>query len=208
LAQPLLPKPPRKWRPSLDKLPCWHQRGRTEAAAVRAIASGSQHKTMSATSHRIARSLSVSAPTSSATYRIGAVSASIRRLCATSEARSALRAARVAASRFRSSTIHARAPCCASMMDIAPVVLSRRVASAIASRPSSSATTWVTSSVLAASRFLRLDCRGGRTPLSRHARRPAGHTPDSVTGPVTRKRNPAPGEPVVVRLQPHETRFA
>jgi hypothetical protein len=38
-----------------------------EAAAVNATASGSQHRTMRAISHLIARSLSVSAPTSSAT---------------------------------------------------------------------------------------------------------------------------------------------
>jgi hypothetical protein len=40
---------------------------RADAAAVNEIASGSQHSTMSAISHRIARSLSVSAPISSAT---------------------------------------------------------------------------------------------------------------------------------------------
>jgi hypothetical protein len=38
-----------------------------EAAAVNAITSGSQHRTMSAMSHRIARSESVSVPMSSAT---------------------------------------------------------------------------------------------------------------------------------------------
>jgi len=37
-----------------------------DAAAISAIASGSQHRTLSAISHRIARSLSVSAPMSSA----------------------------------------------------------------------------------------------------------------------------------------------
>jgi len=40
---------------------------RAEAAAVNAIARGSQHKAMSAISNRIARSASVSAPISSAT---------------------------------------------------------------------------------------------------------------------------------------------
>jgi hypothetical protein len=40
---------------------------RAEAAAVNAMASGSQHRTMSAISRRIAFSLSVSAPMSSAT---------------------------------------------------------------------------------------------------------------------------------------------
>ena len=40
---------------------------RAEAAAVSAMASGSQHKTMSAISQRMARSLSVSVPSSSAT---------------------------------------------------------------------------------------------------------------------------------------------
>jgi hypothetical protein len=40
---------------------------RADAVAVNAIASGSQHKTISATSHRIARSLSVPVPISSAT---------------------------------------------------------------------------------------------------------------------------------------------
>ena len=38
-----------------------------EGAAVNAMASGSHHRTMRAISHRIARSLTVSAPTSSAT---------------------------------------------------------------------------------------------------------------------------------------------
>jgi hypothetical protein len=42
-------------------------RRRAEAVAVRLMASGSQHRIMSAISHRMARSLSVSAPTSSAT---------------------------------------------------------------------------------------------------------------------------------------------
>jgi hypothetical protein len=46
------------------------------AAAVRAMASGSLHRTMRAISHRIARSLLASAPSSSATYRIGAASVS------------------------------------------------------------------------------------------------------------------------------------
>jgi hypothetical protein len=50
---------------------CGHLRA--DAAAVSAIASGSQ-STMSAISHLIARSLSVSAPTNSATYLIGAAS--------------------------------------------------------------------------------------------------------------------------------------
>jgi hypothetical protein len=59
-----------------------------------AMASGSQVSIMRAVSHRIARSLSASAQTSSATYRIGGASISIRRLCAAKEARSALRAAK------------------------------------------------------------------------------------------------------------------
>jgi hypothetical protein len=53
--------------------------GHGEAAAVSAIASGSQHRTMSAINQRMARSLSVSAPINSATYRIGAGSESICR---------------------------------------------------------------------------------------------------------------------------------
>jgi hypothetical protein len=52
---------------------------RADAAAVSVMASGSQMRTMSAISHRIARSLSVSAPTSSATRRMGAASVSICR---------------------------------------------------------------------------------------------------------------------------------
>jgi hypothetical protein len=80
--------------------------GPAEAAAVNAIACGSQHRTMSAISRRIARSLSVSAPTSSATYLIGAASVSIRRLCAAREARSAL--PRAPASRLLSSARPAR----------------------------------------------------------------------------------------------------
>ncbi|SRR6266481_2743665 len=51
---------------------CGHLRA--DAAAVSAIASGSQQSTMSVISHLIARSLSVSAPTNSATYLIGAAS--------------------------------------------------------------------------------------------------------------------------------------
>jgi hypothetical protein len=47
---------------------------RAEAAAVSAIASGSQHCTISDISHRIARSESVSTPANSATFRMGAVS--------------------------------------------------------------------------------------------------------------------------------------
>jgi hypothetical protein len=45
---------------------------RAEAAAVRAMARGSQHNTIKAMSQRIARSESVSTPISSATYLIGA----------------------------------------------------------------------------------------------------------------------------------------
>jgi len=54
---------------------------RDAAAAVSAIASGSQHNTIKAMSHRIARSLSSSAPTptNSATYFVGAASVSIWR---------------------------------------------------------------------------------------------------------------------------------
>jgi len=48
-------------------LPIWRLDRRAEAAAVNAIAKGSQDSTMSAISQRMARSLSVSAPTSSAT---------------------------------------------------------------------------------------------------------------------------------------------
>jgi hypothetical protein len=66
-----------KRRPGFDVGACGHRLA--EAAAVRAIANGSQHSTMSAISHRIARSLSVSAPMSSATYLIGALSVSICR---------------------------------------------------------------------------------------------------------------------------------
>jgi hypothetical protein len=47
--------------------------------AVSAMASGSQHNTMRAMSHRIARSESVSTPSNSATYRMGAVSVPVRR---------------------------------------------------------------------------------------------------------------------------------
>jgi hypothetical protein len=43
-----------------------------DAAAVKAIASGSQLRTITSISHRIAFSESVSAPRISATYRIGA----------------------------------------------------------------------------------------------------------------------------------------
>ena len=50
---------------------------RDETAAVNAIASGLQHSTISAISHLIARSSSWPAPTSSATYLIGAASVSI-----------------------------------------------------------------------------------------------------------------------------------
>jgi hypothetical protein len=47
-----------------------------DVAAVNAIASGSQHSTIRAMSHRIARSESVSAPSNPATYRMGAASVS------------------------------------------------------------------------------------------------------------------------------------
>jgi hypothetical protein len=53
---------------------------RAEAAAVNAIASGSQHNTIKAISHRIAFSLSVAAPMSSATYRIGAAAVCFSRM--------------------------------------------------------------------------------------------------------------------------------
>jgi hypothetical protein len=43
-------------------------------STVRAMASGSQHSTTKAMSHRIARSLLVSAPMSSAIYRMGGAS--------------------------------------------------------------------------------------------------------------------------------------
>jgi hypothetical protein len=45
--------------------------GRAEAATVNAMASGLQHSTTRAISHRLARSLLVSAPTGSAASRIG-----------------------------------------------------------------------------------------------------------------------------------------
>src|SRR5260370_24450046 len=54
------------------------QRRDAEAAAVRVTASGSQQSTIRAISHRIAFSLSASIPKSSATYRMGAASVSIR----------------------------------------------------------------------------------------------------------------------------------
>lgn len=50
---------------------------RTDAAAVNVIGKGSQHRTINAMSNRIARSLSVSDPSNSATYLIGAASVSI-----------------------------------------------------------------------------------------------------------------------------------
>jgi hypothetical protein len=52
---------------------------RADAAAIKAIASGSRRRTMSVISHRVARSLSVSSPTNAATYRMGAASVSILR---------------------------------------------------------------------------------------------------------------------------------
>jgi hypothetical protein len=59
--------------------------------------------TMSAIRHLTAFSLSVSSPRRSGTYRIGAASVSILRPRAATRARSAFRAARVPASRFRAS---------------------------------------------------------------------------------------------------------
>jgi hypothetical protein len=67
------------------------------------MARGSKHMTMSAISHLTAFSLSVSTPRRSGTYRIGAASVSILRPRAATRARSAFRAARVPASRFRAS---------------------------------------------------------------------------------------------------------
>ena len=72
-------------------------RFRADSAAVKA--GGSQHNIMSARSHRIARSLSVSAPIGSATWRIGAATASICRPLAPKVAYSALKSAKVEASR-------------------------------------------------------------------------------------------------------------
>src|SRR5260370_11427776 len=68
---------------------------RAEAAAVNAMASGSHHKTMSAINHRMARSLSVSEPISSATWLIGVVWVSICRLLAATLRCSAYRAAKL-----------------------------------------------------------------------------------------------------------------
>lgn len=75
---------------------------RADVAAVRATASGSQHRTIKAISQRIARSLSVPTPNNSATYRMGAASVSIRRPWAATVARSALRLARAPAALSRS----------------------------------------------------------------------------------------------------------
>jgi hypothetical protein len=93
----------RKSFPLLDAgHPLWRSRGRewgsfgaaaihirADAAAVSAMATGSQHMTINAISHRIARSEPASAPTRSATQRIGAASVSIRPPCAAREARCA-----------------------------------------------------------------------------------------------------------------------
>jgi len=75
--QPPLPHTANR-RPEVDRTGC----RRADAAAVRAIASGSQHSTIKAISHRIARSLSVSAPMSSATYRIPGILRGIQRRAA------------------------------------------------------------------------------------------------------------------------------
>jgi hypothetical protein len=85
---------------------------------VSAIASGSQHRTMSAINQRMARSLSVSAPINSATYRIGAGSESICRPLHHSHA-SAFRLQGCQTSRFRSSTSASRRFRCPSMADSA-----------------------------------------------------------------------------------------
>jgi len=88
---------------------------------------GSQHSTIIRISHRIARSLSVSAPTSSATYLIGA--ASVFELPAPGGHAGAFclegRQRRLPASRFRSSTRPARAWRWASMADRAAFVFPR-----------------------------------------------------------------------------------
>jgi hypothetical protein len=71
----------------------FHPLCRAEAAAVSAIASGSQHKTIIAMSHRIARSQSASVPMNSATYRMGAAFVSICLPFASMATRPALRSA-------------------------------------------------------------------------------------------------------------------
>jgi hypothetical protein len=83
-----------------------------------------QHRTMSAINQRMARSLSVSAPINSATYRIGAGSESICRPLHRSHA-SAFRLQGCQTSRFRSSTSASRRFRCPSMADSA--ALSRPV---------------------------------------------------------------------------------
>ena len=72
---------------------------RADAAAVNAMAIRSQHSTIKAISHLIARSLSVCAPTRSATQRIGTASLSIWCSLAFS-----VEGDEVRASRLRSST--------------------------------------------------------------------------------------------------------
>jgi hypothetical protein len=115
------------------------------------MASGSQASTIKAMSHLIARSLSVSAPINSATWRIGAASVSSWRPLAPSAARSALRSARVEASRCRSPARARRALRWPSMAERAALVRPRLAASSTAwsiwpSRRSRSATAWLVSS--------------------------------------------------------------
>lgn len=105
---------------------------RADAAAVNAIASGSQHSTIRAISHRIACSGSVSTPSSLATYRTGAASVSCYPPLAVTLARSLCRLAKVAATSVRSPTSPARALCWPSMVAKAVLVLPRFVASSIA----------------------------------------------------------------------------
>jgi hypothetical protein len=95
----------------------------------RLIASRSQHSTMRAINHRIARWLSVLALISSATYLIGAASVSMRRPCAAREAHSK------PASRFRSSTRPVRALRCTSIVESAVLLLPRLAASSMAASP-------------------------------------------------------------------------
>ena len=77
----------RMWLETVDR--------RAEAAAVNAMASGSQHRTISAISHRMARSLSVSEAISSATWLIGVVWVSLCRPLAATLSCSAYRAAKL-----------------------------------------------------------------------------------------------------------------
>jgi hypothetical protein len=149
--------------PTPDSCRSRDQRFCLDAAAVRAITSGSAHSTMSAISNRIARSESVSAPTSSATYPMGLGSRGV----ALWRLRWRVPSGGLPGCRLlvrRSSTSPARALRWPSMAARAALVLPRLAASSIA------ASIWPSADRGRRPIGLHVDagCKGGVLHLERH----------------------------------------